>query len=75
MRMGNISSSLYDHKGFLQRQLYDYTSKLKRVLSKSNSMETFDKEEVKLITIQIQETKEILESVEKAIEDEETLMF
>ncbi len=73
--MGVSSSTMLDHKAAVERKLTDYKRQLTRVLSKSNSMESLDKAEVKELKLNIKKTESVLELVNKVIEDEHAPSF
>lgn len=73
--MGSASSRLRESKAFFERRLSDQTRHLKRVLSKSNSMESLDKAEIQDIKQKINQTSAVLLIIDKAIEDEHALSF
>lgn len=68
-------SSLYESKAYLERKLADQKRQLRRVLSKSNSMESLDKAEIKDIKYNIGQTEVTLNVINKAIEDENVPSF
>lgn len=68
-------SSLYESKAYLERKLADQKRQLRRVLSKSNSMESLDKAEIKDIKYNIGQTEVTLNVINKAIEDENAPSF
>jgi len=68
-------SSLYESKVYFERKLIDNKRQLTRVLSKSNSMESLDKAEIKEIKHTIEQTQTTLDMIERAIEDENELSF
>lgn len=73
--MGAGMSSLYESKAYLERKLADQKRQLRRVLSKSNSMESLDKAEIKDIKYNIGQTEVTLNVINKAIEDENAPSF
>lgn len=73
--MGASTSSLYEAKTYFERRIVDHKRELKRVLSKSNSMESLDKTEIAEIKNVINETEATLNVIKKAIEDENAPSF
>ena len=73
--MGTSMSSLHESKAYFERKLADQKRKLTRVLSKSNSMESLDKAEVREIKHNIGQTEVTLNIINKAIEDENAPSF
>lgn len=72
--MGNTVSSARDLKLVYERVLSDHKRKLKRLLSKSNSMEALNKEEIKDISSTIRQVEVVLE-IMRAREDEHAPSF
>jgi hypothetical protein len=73
--MGSTVSSLYECKTVFEQKLSDNKRKLKRVLSKSNSMEALDKAEISEIKQEIDKNTIMLSIINRAIEDENALSF
>lgn len=73
--MGSVSSKLRESKIYFEQRLSDQTRHLKRVLSKSNSMESLDKAEIQDIKYNIDKTTATLDVINRAIEDENAPSF
>lgn len=69
--MGGGISTLYSTLAEFEQQLSDHKRELRRVLSKSNSLESFDKIEVKEIKTKIEDAKAGVDILKRAIEEEE----
>jgi hypothetical protein len=69
--MGGGISSLYYTLAEFEQRLLDHKRELRRVLSKSNSLESIDKLEVKDIRTKIEDAKAGVDILRKAIEEEE----
>ena len=69
--MGGGISSLYYTLAEFEQRLLDHKRELRRVLSKSNSLESIDKLEVKDIKTKIEDAKAGVDILRKAIEEEE----
>ena len=73
--MGGSLSSLYESQAFFRQKLSDKQKELTRVLSKSNSMESLDKAEIKELKHEIKRAKVTLLVIDKALEDESAPSF
>jgi hypothetical protein len=73
--MGSVSSKLLEGKIYFEQRLSDQTRHLKRVLSKSNSMESLDKAEIEYIKHDIGKIAATLDVINRAIEDEHVPSF
>ena len=73
--MGVGLSLPYEIKAIFERKLSDQRRQLTRVLSKSNSMQSLDKEEVKELKISIRETESVLSVITHTTEDERVPSF
>ena len=67
--MGNTTSS---YKVELEQKLRDYRHKLTKVMSKSNSMEKIDKDEIIILKVNIRNVETELNNI---IEDEDVPSF
>jgi hypothetical protein len=73
--MGVGLSLPYEIKAIFERKLSDQRRQLTRVLSKSNSMQSLDKEEVKELKTSIRETESVLSVITHTTEDERAPSF
>ena len=73
--MGAKLSTLPEMKASFERMLTDKKRQLARILSKSNSMESLDKVEVRELKLEIRKTESVLDLVNRAIEDEHAPSF
>ena len=73
--MGGKLSTLPEMKASFERMLTDKKRQLTRILSKSNSMESLDKVEVRELKLDIRKTESVLDLVNRAIEDHNAPSF